>query len=91
MNNKTAIIEGLKKSLEFYQELGFEYLPVKLENSSQNTERRPVPSINSGQALSEVEGTQNTENSPSPSFAKGRIGGFISEPQTQYAELNKES
>ena len=88
MNNKIEIVQGLKKSLEFYQELGFEYLPVKLENSFQNTERRPV--------LSEVEGTQNTENPPSPplramAFAKGGMGGFVSEPQTQYAELNKES
>ncbi len=68
MNNKAEIIEGLKKSLEFYQELGFEYLPVKLENSF-----------------------QNTENPPLPPFAKERIGGFVSEPQTQYAELNKDS
>ena len=107
MNNKAEIIEGLKKAMEFYQELGFEYLPVKLENSFQNTEpayrtgrRRPVPSISSGQALSEVEGTQNTENPPSPlptgqagPFAKGRrrMGGFVSELQTQYAKVNKES
>src|SRR3989338_4850758 len=103
MNNKAEIIEGLKKAMEFYQELGFEYLPVKLENSFQNTEpayrtgrRRPVPSISSGQALSEVEGTQNTENPSSPTFAKRgmvmtRRGGFVSELQTQYVEVNKES
>ena len=75
MDNRTEIIREVKKVLEFYQALGFEYLPVKLENSFQNTERR----------------TQNTENPPSPPFAKGGRGGFVSELQTQYAELNKES
>lgn len=29
MNNKTEIIKELKKAMEFYQELGFERLPVK--------------------------------------------------------------
>ncbi|MBI5665760.1 MAG: uracil-DNA glycosylase [Nitrospirae bacterium] len=29
MNNKIELIDKLKKSLEFYQELGFEYLPLK--------------------------------------------------------------
>ncbi|RJQ43835.1 MAG: uracil-DNA glycosylase [Nitrospiraceae bacterium] len=31
MNNRNEIIARLKKSLEFYRELGFEYLPVKIE------------------------------------------------------------
>jgi len=31
MDNRTEIIEGLKKAMEFYRELGFNYLPVKLE------------------------------------------------------------
>lgn len=31
MNNKTEIVEELKKAMEFYQELGFKYLPVKIE------------------------------------------------------------
>jgi DNA polymerase len=29
MNNKTILINGLRKAMEFYRELGFEYLPVK--------------------------------------------------------------
>ena len=88
MNNKAEIIEGIKKAMEFYQELGFEYLPVKLENSFQNTEHRPV--------LSEVEGTQSTDNPPSPplramAFSKGGTGGFVSELRTQYSKHSKES
>ena len=31
MNDKTELIPGLKKAMEFYSELGFEYLPVKKE------------------------------------------------------------
>ena len=32
MNNKTEIIEELRKAMEFYGELGFEYLPVNSED-----------------------------------------------------------
>lgn len=35
MNEKIAIIGKLKKSLEFYQELGFDYLPVKTVMSNE--------------------------------------------------------
>jgi DNA polymerase len=32
MNNNTKIIENLRRAMEFYQELGFKYLPVKIEH-----------------------------------------------------------
>lgn len=40
MNNRTEIIEGLRKTLEFYQELGFEYLPIKGELRVKSSELR---------------------------------------------------
>jgi len=73
VNSKQLTVKDIKKSLEFYQELGFEYLPVKLENSFQNTENPPSPPLRA------------------MAFVKGGMGGFVSELQTQYAELNKES
>jgi uracil-DNA glycosylase family 4 len=38
MNAKIEILHGLKKSLEFYRELGFERFPVKLDKMLKNTE-----------------------------------------------------
>ncbi len=31
MNNRPDIINGVRKAMEFYRELGFEYLPVKMD------------------------------------------------------------
>lgn len=33
MNERVELIQGLKKAMEFYSELGFEYLPVKIADS----------------------------------------------------------
>jgi uracil-DNA glycosylase family 4 len=49
MNNKIELFDKLKKSLEFYQELGFEYLPVKrtdifnLISGGATSDHKPVP------------------------------------------------
>jgi len=74
MSEKTVLKE-LRKALEFYKELGFEYLPVKLLDAYRNAELR----------------TQNSDNPPIPPLSKGGEGGFISEPGTQYPEPDKES
>ncbi|MBI4681281.1 MAG: uracil-DNA glycosylase, partial [Nitrospirae bacterium] len=63
--------------MEFYQGLGFEDLPVKLENSFQNTANPPSPPFSKGGLKGD--------------YSKRGMGGFVSELQTQYAELNKES
>ncbi len=80
INDRTEIIEGLKKAMEFYRELGFEYLPVKIKH--QNTEYR-------------TQSTDNPPSPPRSKGGQegGKEGmeGFVSEPQMQYAELSKES
>lgn len=45
MHNKTEIISNLQKAMEFYQELGFEYLPVKIEKKAGDMEDRKFGSV----------------------------------------------
>ncbi|RJQ52813.1 MAG: uracil-DNA glycosylase [Nitrospiraceae bacterium] len=43
MNNRAKIIDGLKKAMEFYRELGFEYLPAKIEQKRSPLTPDPCP------------------------------------------------
>ncbi len=58
MNNKIELFDKLKKSLEFYQELGFEYLPVKrgdifnLISGGTVSDKKPDP-VSSSQRVAE--------------------------------------
>jgi len=43
MNNKSEIIEELKKAMEFYHELGFKYLPIKAVTSNELRVKSKTP------------------------------------------------
>ncbi|HDK16447.1 MAG TPA: hypothetical protein ENG75_00705, partial [Nitrospirae bacterium] len=64
MDSKTEIIKDLRKAMEFYQELGFEHLPVKLSGTdgaptsatrSKVSERSGVYTADKAKALKELQ------------------------------------
>jgi DNA polymerase len=61
MQNKSEIAKELKKAMEFYQELGFTYLPVKIEQKNRSAKVQKCKSAEAPKSKSEECGVRNAE------------------------------